>query len=167
MNPKSNFFALPIPTRDGQFTARYSETGLAQLDFPSVGRASPRAANTNEVPSKIRAWHRTTETALKNILAGRKPKKLPPLDLAGTEFQKSVWNALRNISPGKTKSYGEIARAIGKPKAVRAVGGACGANPIPVLIPCHRVLAANKKLGGFSGGLDWKRSLLKREGIVL
>jgi len=106
-----------------------------------------------------------TETALKNILAGREPNHLPPLDLAGTEFQKSVWNALRKISLGKTKSYGEIARAIGRPKAVRAVGGACGANSIPVLIPCHRVLAANKKLGGFSGGLDWKRSLLKREGV--
>ena len=104
---------------------------------------------------------------LKNILAGRKPKNLPPLDLAGTEFQKRVWNALRKISAGKTKSYGEIAQAIGKPKAVRAVGGACGANPVPVLVPCHRVLAANKKLGGFSGGLDWKRNLLAREGIVL
>ena len=69
------------------------------------------------------------------------------------------------ISIGKTKSYGEIAAAIGNPKAVRAVGGACGANPVPVLVPCHRVLAANKKLGGFSGGLDWKRSLLKREGV--
>ena len=104
---------------------------------------------------------------LENILAGRKPKTLPPLDLAGTEFQKSVWNALRKISLGKTKSYGEIAAAIGKPKAVRAVGGACGANPVPVLVPCHRVLAANQKLGGFSGGLDWKRSLLAREGINL
>ena len=69
------------------------------------------------------------------------------------------------LAAGQTKSYGEIAGAIGKPKAVRAVGGACGANPVPVLVPCHRVLAANKKLGGFSGGLDWKLSLLKREGI--
>ena len=72
---------------------------------------------------------------------------------------------MQKISLGKTKSYGEIASAIGNPKAVRAVGGACGANPVPVLVPCHRVLAANKKLGGFGGGLDWKRSLLKREGI--
>jgi len=108
-----------------------------------------------------------TETALKKILGGSEPKKFPPLDLAGTEFQKSVWDALRKISAGKTKSYGEIAQAIGKPKAVRAVGGACGANPVPVLVPCHRVLAANKKLGGFSGGLDWKRSLLAREGVLL
>jgi O-6-methylguanine DNA methyltransferase len=168
MNLKNNFLELPISTRDGQFTARYSEKGLAGLNFPKVGSA--RCADRTPqrgVPTKIRAWHRITETALKNILAGRKPKKLPPLDLAGTEFQKSVWRALRKISTGKTKSYGEIAAAIGKPKAVRAVGGACGANPVPVLVPCHRVLAANKKPGGFSGGLDWKRRLLKREGVNL
>jgi len=164
MNLKNNFFELPTPTRDGWFVARYSGKGLAELNFP-VGRASSRAVKQNGIPAKIRAWHSMTEAALKNILAGRKPKNLPPLDLAGTEFQKSVWGALRKISSGKTKSYGEIARAIGKPKAVRAVGGACGANPVPVLVPCHRVLAANKKLGGFSGGLDWKRSLLKHEGI--
>jgi len=74
---------------------------------------------------------------------------------------------MTKIPLGKTGSYGELARAIGRPKAVRAVGGACGANPIPVLVPCHRVLAANHKLGGFSGGLDRKRELLKREGVTL
>ncbi|MGH7953707.1 MAG: methylated-DNA--[protein]-cysteine S-methyltransferase, partial [Limisphaerales bacterium] len=111
---------------------------------------------------------RLTTVVLKNALAGREPKTLPPLDQsAGTEFQKSVWREMRKIARGKTKSYGEIAERIGKPKAVRAVGGACGANPIPVLVPCHRVLAANKKLGGFSGGLDWKRRLLACEGIKL
>jgi O-6-methylguanine DNA methyltransferase len=104
---------------------------------------------------------------LKSILAGRSPGKFPPLDLAGTEFQKSVWNALRKIPLGKTKSYSEIARAIGRPKAFRAVGGVCGANPIPVLVPCHRVLAANKKLGGFSGGLNRKRELLACEGVKI
>jgi O-6-methylguanine DNA methyltransferase len=125
-----------------------------------------RAAKQNEVPAKIKNWHRTTETALEKILAGREPRELPPLDWNGaTDFQKSVWRQMLKISPGKTKSYGEIAERIGKPKAVRAVGSACGANPIPVLVPCHRILAANKKLGGFSGGLDWKRKLLSREGI--
>jgi O-6-methylguanine DNA methyltransferase len=105
---------------------------------------------------------------LKAVLAGRAAKTLPPLDWSGkTEFQKSVWRALRKIRRGQTQSYGEIARAIGNPKAVRAVGGACGANPTPVLVPCHRVLAANGKIGGFSGGLGWKRSLLKREGIKI
>jgi O-6-methylguanine DNA methyltransferase len=162
---KNKSVELPISTPDGKFVAHYSEKGLAEIDWPKVGRASSRAAKKEIVPAKIRAWHRTTETALKKILAGKK-SKLPPLDWTGkTEFQKSVWRQMLKISTGKTKSYGEIAAAIGKPKAVRAVGGACGVNPVPVLVPCHRVLAANKKLGGFSGGLDWKRSLLKREGI--
>jgi methylated-DNA-[protein]-cysteine S-methyltransferase len=176
---KTSLVELPIITRDGKFIARYSEKGLAELDFPKMNRR--RLGDESQIPSaakssvrdssrrllqnKIRAWHRKTETALKKILAGGESENFPPLDLSGTPFQKSVWNALRKISLGKTKSYGEIARAIGKPKAVRAVGGACGANPVPVLVPCHRVLAANKKLGGFSGGLDWKRSLLAREGV--
>ena len=74
---------------------------------------------------------------------------------------------MRQIRTGQTRSYGEIAKEIGRPKALRAVGGACGANPIPVFVPCHRVLAANQRIGGFSGGLDWKRKLLKREGVRL
>jgi len=159
---------LPVKTDAGEFTAGYSATGLAGLDFPKAGRASPRAAQKAASPAKIRGWHRLTAAALKNVLAGRAANKLPPLDWAGrTEFQKSVWRQLLKISPGQTKSYGEIAKAIGKPKAVRAVGGACGANPIPVLVPCHRILAANKRLGGFSGGLDWKRKLLAGEGVSL
>jgi methylated-DNA-[protein]-cysteine S-methyltransferase len=163
MNAKY-IFELPVPTSDGQFTARYSGKGLAELNFP-VGRASSRAAKQMGVPAKVRAWHRTTEAALKKILAGKKPGRLPPLDLAGTAFQNSVWREMQEIALGKTKSYGDIAEAIGKPKAVRAVGGACGANPIPVLVPCHRVLAAHGKLGGFGGGLPWKRKLLAKEGI--
>ena len=107
-----------------------------------------------------------TTRAVREVLAGGTQGELPPLDLsAGTEFQQSVWNALRKIARGRTKSYGEVAAVIGRPKALRAVGGACGANPIPLLVPCHRVLAANHKLGGFSGGLDWKRKLLGREGL--
>jgi methylated-DNA-[protein]-cysteine S-methyltransferase len=170
---------LPVTTPDGEFIARYSESGLAELSFPKVNRrrrgdeSQTSAASTELVrdssrrllQNKIRNWHRLTESALKKILAGRLPKTFPPLDMAGTEFQKSVWRVMQKISLGKTKSYGEVAQAIGNPKAVRAVGGACGANPIPVLVPCHRILAANNKLGGFGGGLEWKRSLLKREGI--
>src|SRR5476651_2434016 len=166
---------LPISTSDGQFIARYSEKGLAELNFPKPNRrrrgdesqisppanGSVRDSSRHLLQTKIRAWHRTTTAALKSVLAGRDAKKLPPLDWTGkTEFQKSVWRQMLKISTGKTKSYGEIASAIGNPRAVRAVGGACGANPVPVLVPCHRVLAANKKLGGFSGGLDWKRKLL-------
>ena len=163
---KNQLLEIPIVTSAGEFRAHYSEKGLAELSFPKVRRASAaRVAKTEIVLAKIRAWHRVTEVALKNILAGRAPEKFPPLDLTGTDFQKSVWRALQKIASGQTKSYGEIARAIGRPKAVRAVGGACGANPVPVLIPCHRVLAADGKLGGFSGGLNWKRVLLAREGV--
>jgi O-6-methylguanine DNA methyltransferase len=163
---QDNFVELPVSTLDGKFVARYSEKGLTGLDFPKAGSACCIDRTLQrDVPDKIKNWHRITEAALKKTLGGSKPKIHPPLDLAGTEFQKNVWNALRKISLGRTKSYSEIAAAVGKPKAVRAVGGACGANPVPVLVPCHRVLAANNKLGGFSGGLDWKRRLLKREGI--
>lgn len=171
---KNDLVELPISTRDGKFVARYSENGLAELNFPKNGRAelplgqaAQQRRPTGIIPAKIKSWHRATESALKKVLAGSDAKNLPPLDLSGTEFQKSVWKQMRKISAGKTKSYGEIAEAIGKPKAVRAVGGACGANPIPVLVPCHRILAANKKLGGFSGGLDWKRKLLATEGVKL
>lgn len=156
---------LTIATREGEFLAEYSATGLAQLHFP-VARAAVQRPATGQVSSVIRSWHRTTKSALKAILAGRAPRTFPSLDLsAGTPFQQSVWRAMQKISFGQTRSYGEIASAIGNPKGVRAVGGACGANPIPVLVPCHRVLAANGKLGGFSSGLDWKRTLLEREGV--
>src|SRR5471030_894790 len=176
---ENNFIELPISTRDGKFVAHYSEKGLAEIDWPNSNRR--RRGDESQISSasnglvrdssrrllQIKRWHRITETALKKVLAGKK-SKLPPFDWTGkTEFQKSVWRQMLKISTSKTKSYGEIASAIGNPKAVRAVGGACGANPVPVLVPCHRVLAANKKLGGFSGGLDWKRKLLEYEGVKL
>ena len=163
---KSELIELPITTRDGEFMAHYSEKGLAGLNFPRAKPGSSRAVNAKQIPLQILQWHRTTTAALKKILAGLEPTEFPPLDWADTtDFQKSVWKAMLKIPLGKTRSYGEIAQAIGKPKAVRAVGGACGANPIPVLVPCHRVLAANNKIGGFSSGLGWKASLLEREGI--
>ncbi|MSU56998.1 MAG: methylated-DNA--[protein]-cysteine S-methyltransferase [Pedosphaera sp.] len=158
---------LNIPTADGEFTAGYSANGLASLNFP-VKRNGKAAPVGKAPPPQIRRWHRLTAAAVKQMLAGRAVKKLPPLDLSGgTDFQRAVWAAMRKIRCGRTRSYGEIARDIGNPKAVRAVGGACGANPIPVLVPCHRVLAANQKIGGFSSGLDWKRTLLSREGVAL
>jgi methylated-DNA-[protein]-cysteine S-methyltransferase len=92
---------------------------------------------------------------------------LPCLDLRdGTVFQQNVWRAIRGIPFGETQSYSKIANSIENTRAVRAVGGACGANPIPLIIPCHRVLAANHELGGFSGGISWKKRLLKLEGIA-
>lgn len=164
---KSTVFTLPIPTPDGEFKARYSPRGLAGLSFPSAHKQNKSAAATKTpVSGQARRWHAITTKALNQALTGRIPKSLPPLDLSsGTAFQQRVWYALRRIASGETRSYTEIAVAIGQRKAARAVGGACGANPVPVLVPCHRVLAANHRLGGFSGGLDWKIKLLAREGI--
>ncbi|HPO13215.1 MAG TPA: methylated-DNA--[protein]-cysteine S-methyltransferase [Candidatus Hydrogenedentes bacterium] len=90
-----------------------------------------------------------------------------PLDLGpGTAFQQLVWKGARAIQWGTTCSYGELAKRIGKPLAMRAVGQALGANPIPILVPCHRILGANGKLTGFSAGMHWKVELLKLEGKV-
>jgi methylated-DNA-[protein]-cysteine S-methyltransferase len=86
-----------------------------------------------------------------------------PLDMEGTDFQKRVWNQLRNIPYGETCSYRQLAERIGAPSAVRAVGAANGRNPIPIIVPCHRVIGASGKLVGFGGGLEWKRMLLNLE----
>ena len=155
---------LVIPTADGDFAAHYSDHGLAKLDFPDAKKGGVRAEES--ASPEIARWHRLTVKALTNALAGRPPGELPPLDLsAGTDFQRRVWNSLRRIAAGRTRSYGEVAVDVGSPRATRAVGGACGANPIPVFVPCHRVLAAHQGLGGFTSGLEWKRKLLAREGV--
>ena len=86
-----------------------------------------------------------------------------PLFLEGTPFQKTVWQALQNVSYGQLESYGGIAKAIGKPGAARAVGGANNANPIPIIVPCHRIIGADKSLTGFGGGLPTKQLLLDLE----
>ena len=90
-----------------------------------------------------------------------------PLDFAGTPFQQDVWRALLTIPYGQTRSYGEIARQIGRPSAVRAVGAANGKNPISIIAPCHRVIGATGELTGFAGGLHAKETLLALEGISL
>jgi AraC family transcriptional regulator of adaptative response/methylated-DNA-[protein]-cysteine methyltransferase len=147
-----------IETGDGVFSAVFSDNGLAELSFPD---RPCRVQATDDIP---KGWEKDTAAALECVLRGEQPERLPPLDFSkGTLFQQKVWRALLEIPAGETRSYGEIAAAVGEPGAARAVGAACGANPIPVLVPCHRVLAAHKKLGGFSAGLKWKRLLLERE----
>jgi O-6-methylguanine DNA methyltransferase len=95
---------------------------------------------------------------------GKKIKFRTKLDLSsGTAFQQKVWRALQTIPPGQTRSYSWIAKMIGKPRAVRAVGAACGANPVPILVPCHRAVRSDGGLGGFSAGLKWKKRLLEIE----
>jgi O-6-methylguanine DNA methyltransferase len=168
MKPKTHIcsYQLVAKTHDGDFPAVYSARGLVSLSFPGNSKHLPKDPPKN-VPASIRAWHEITTRALQHALAGQKAEELPPLDVhSGTEFQQQVWQALRRLSPGQTASYSAIARSLGRPEAARAVGTACGANPIPILIPCHRVLAAKQRLGGFSGGLEWKKTLLAREGVV-
>jgi len=90
-----------------------------------------------------------------------------PLDVSGTEFQMRVWKSLIEIPYGQTQSYAQIAKKIQNPMAYRAVGTSCGANPLPIIIPCHRVLASNGSLGGYSGGLEIKMALLEHEKLML
>jgi methylated-DNA-[protein]-cysteine S-methyltransferase len=97
--------------------------------------------------------------------AGKPVRFDTALDLrAGTTFQKRVWDFLRSIPHGQTRSYRDVARGIGRPHSFRAVGGACGSNPVGIIIPCHRVINTGGKMGGFSGGLRSKRYLLRLEG---
>jgi O-6-methylguanine DNA methyltransferase len=87
-----------------------------------------------------------------------------PLDLRGTEFQRRAWSAVAGIPYGQTRTYAQIAQAMGQPQAVRAVGAANGANPLPLVVPCHRVLGSDGSLTGYGGGLDVKQKLLEMEG---
>lgn len=102
-------------------------------------------------------------TQLREYFAGERQTFDIPLKLDGTEFQVSVLKALQEIPYGETASYGDIARRIGRPKAVRAVGAANGRNPIPIVVPCHRVIGSTGDLTGFGGGLDTKEALLRLE----
>jgi len=98
-------------------------------------------------------------------LTGKRKAFDLPLKMEGTDFQKRVWNELCKIPYGETAAYGDIAERVGSPNAYRAVGSACGANPIPIVVPCHRVVASNGGLGGFGGGLALKKRLMEIEGI--
>ena len=154
----------PVPTEMGVFTAEYSEAGLCCLRFPRGKKLSKGPALTKQQQS----WHRKTQKAVQAILTGRAPRTLPPLDFsAGTDFRRRVWEMLLTIPAGTVWTYCELAWSINQPRAARAVGGACGANPIPLFIPCHRVVGANGTLTGFSGGMKWKIFLLVAEGIEL
>jgi methylated-DNA-[protein]-cysteine S-methyltransferase len=100
---------------------------------------------------------------LREYFAGKRERFSLKLDPVGTEFQRSVWTALRTIPHGETRTYAQIARQIGRPKAVRAVGAANGRNPLSIIAPCHRVIGADGSLTGFAGGLPTKEFLLKLE----
>jgi methylated-DNA-[protein]-cysteine S-methyltransferase len=141
-----------------------SERGLAAILWQNDDPARVRLGALTE-----NAGHpllQETERQLSAYFAGERRGFSVPLDFRGTEFQKRVWAALLTIPFGETRSYGQIARQIGKPSASRAVGAANGKNPISIIAPCHRVIGANGKLTGFAGGLNAKKHLLDLEAKV-
>lgn len=123
-----------------------------------AGQQPPEGYREGETPLLEEAW-----AQLERYFAGELRQFSLPLAPAGTPFQQAVWRALEEIPYGETRSYGEIAGQVGRPKASRAVGAANHRNPIPIVIPCHRVIGAGGTLTGYGGGLDRKRLLLDLE----
>lgn len=159
-------FESPIGTLRVASTA----IGLACIDLPRGGgrgfggwitRACPGARRVEAFAPNREAIRQVLE-----YLEGKRTEFALALDLRGTPFQRAVWEALCAIPYGETRSYGEVARAVGDPGAARAVGLANGANPVPLVVPCHRVIQSGGKIGGYGGGLELKRRLLAMEQSV-
>jgi len=136
----------------GVLTLRATARGLASIAF------HPHARGGGD-PEVIAA----TERQLDEYFAGERRTFDLPLDLAGSEFEQAVWAQLRRIPYGETVSYGELARRAGRPDVVRAVAAAVGRTPVPIVVPCHRVIGADGSLTGYGGGLPRKRALLDLE----
>jgi AraC family transcriptional regulator of adaptative response/methylated-DNA-[protein]-cysteine methyltransferase len=147
-------------TRFGAMLVAATERGLCRVSFDTdpagLARAHPRAELVEDAEAPI---IRSGLSAIEDPALG----PTVPLDCGGTPFQQRVWAELRRIPPGETRSYLDIARALGHPKATRAVGSANGANPVAIIVPCHRVLRHDGALGGYAGGLERKRALLAAE----
>ena len=148
-----------LDTPIGELLLAGEEGALAMIGFPkgSMRREPESDWIFNEAQLEDAARQ------LREYFAGERRDFDLPLKLQGTEFQVSVLEALQDIPYGETTSYGEIAKRIGRPKAVRAVGAANGRNPIPIVVPCHRVIGSTGDLTGFGGGLDTKEALLRLE----
>ena len=134
----------------GSFDAVYNEFGLVELSF--LGQSQSKYSIDDNLQKSVDLFFSNTGL-----------QSLPPMDLQGTDFQLSVWNALRSIPRGSTSSYKAIAEKIGSPNASRAVGAACKLNPIPLFIPCHRVVKQDKSIGQFALGTHNKKYLLSME----
>lgn len=148
------FFDL-LPSPLGELTICADALGITAVAFPGeVGRSA--APNPNPLV-------RAAVAQLEEYFAGRRTAFDLPLHAAGTPFQQRVWQALCAVPYGETASYGEIAAAIGKPRAARAVGLANGRNPVAILVPCHRIIGGDGALTGYGGGLERKRWLLDHE----
>lgn len=158
-----------VPSPLGPIVIAATDQGLAGLWFAENQRHSP-VELTGPAAWPEDAGHPVLQQASRQLgdyFAGRRSQFDLPLDLrCGTAFQQSVWQALLDISQGEVTSYGEVSRRIGKPAAVRAVGGAIGRNPISIIVPCHRVTGSSGALTGYAGGLDRKTALLRLEGVL-
>ena len=142
----------------GPLTLVASDSGLVELAF---GRK--KRANCVEDPKRLAKYRKQ----LDEYFAGKREEFTLPLDIRGTDFQKRCWQQLLKIPYGQTRSYRQIAEAVGNRNAVRAVGLANGQNPIAIIVPCHRVIASDGTLCGYGGGLNLKEELLRLEGARL
>ena len=149
----------------GKIWVLATESGLRAIRLSN--RESPSRSEMRSKGWKLIRRPRWTDPArrlIERYLEGGERRLEIPLDLAaGTAFQRSVWEAARRIPYGTAASYVDLARLSGHPRASRAVGNALGANPVPIVVPCHRVIHADRSIGGFSSGLTWKRFLLELE----
>jgi methylated-DNA-[protein]-cysteine S-methyltransferase len=143
----------------------FTDQGLSALEF--AGEGPPTGSNQDAPPAHLQPLIEATKRELKAYFAGT-PTDFAALalDPQGTPFQRRVWQELQRIPRGQAISYKELAQRVGNPKGCRAVGQANGRNPIPLIIPCHRVINADGGLGGFSSGLETKRWLLRHEGAM-
>lgn len=149
-----------FPSPIGVLVLTASESALTGVYFPNGRRVQVGKDGDSAVL-------RATARQLSEYFAGKRMSFDLPLAAAGTPFEQRVWSLLREIPYGTTTSYGELARRLGGPNEARAVGAANGKNPIPIIVPCHRVIGASGDLTGFGGGLDRKRWLLEHEGALL
>lgn len=159
MNLNTSFDASDFLKTEIGFVNLYSEHG--KLVAITIDPAPAQKIGSDPVLEK-------SKSQLAEYFAGKRKTFDLAVELRGTEFQKSVWRVIDQIKFGETLSYADIASRVGKPKAARAVGGAVGANPVPLIVPCHRVLGASGKITGYSGGegLPTKRKLLTLEQIT-
>ncbi|HHV73410.1 cysteine methyltransferase [Thermoanaerobacterium sp. PSU-2] len=147
-----------LDTPIGTLRIYSSENGIARIDFPNEEHLQCLRGTNSFIAD--------CKEQLRLYFKGRLKEFSVKLDLEGTDFQKSVWRELMKIPYGFYATYGEIARRVGKPNASRAVGNALNKNPIPIIIPCHRVIGSDMTLKGFAGGLNVKSLLLQHEGIA-
>lgn len=139
-----------------------TDEALHFLSFPTGHKAFGPQSNWQRIDAPFQEVRRQLDA----YFAGDLLQFDLPLHLGGTAFQNSVWKYLAGIPFGETRSYGQIAEALGRPKASRAIGAANGNNPVPIILPCHRVIGANGSLTGFGGGLPVKEFLLRHEGAL-